>query len=172
MTSQRGDDAFIISQGVNRVLYYVGAFSLLFLPNLRLTRGGAGAWLVSSLYTPPKSYSEYIAAVGVILLASGISFLFTYGLSKIIARSFNVMHTKKVSYFVAAVLVAISYLLTGWMGVVVLFVSTAIGLMAAAFNTRRSYCLGGLILPVLISMTGGIPGGLSCTCLDWGGDGR
>ncbi|MBP1911374.1 putative membrane protein [Thermococcus stetteri] len=152
MTSQRGDDAFIISQGVNRVIYYVGAFSLLFLPNLRLTRG-AGAWLVSSLYTP-KSHSEYIAAVGVILLASGISFLFTYGLSKIIARSFNVMHIKKISYFVAAVLVVISYLLTDWMGVVVLFVSTAIGLMAAAFNTRRSYCLGGLILPVLVSMTG------------------
>lgn len=105
------------------------------------------------LYTP-KSYSEYIAAIGVILLASGISFLFTYGLSRLIARSFNVMHIKKVSYFVAAVLVVISYLLTGWMGVVVLFVSTAIGLMAAAFNTRRSYCLGGLILPVLLSMTG------------------
>ncbi|MMZ70499.1 hypothetical protein D1872_335540 [compost metagenome] len=54
----------------------------------------------------------------------------------------------------AVVLVGISYALTGWMGVVVLFVSTAIGMMAAAFNTRRSYCLGGLILPVLISMTG------------------
>ena len=56
ITSQRGDDAFIISQGVNRVIYYVGAFTLLFLPNLRLTRGAA-AWLVSSVYTP-KSYAE------------------------------------------------------------------------------------------------------------------
>nr|WP_237705133.1 tripartite tricarboxylate transporter permease [Thermococcus zilligii] len=152
MTSQRGDDAFIISQGVNRVIYYVGAFTLLFLPNLRLTRGAA-AWLVSSVYTP-KSYAEYLAAVGVILLSAGISFLFTYYLSKVIARSFKVAHIRKLSYVVAVTLVVISYLLTGWMGVVVLFISTAIGMMAAAFNTRRSYCLGGLILPVLISMTG------------------
>jgi len=152
MTSQRGDDAFIISQGVNRVIYYVGAFTLLFLPNLRLTRGAA-AWLVSSVYTP-KSYSEYLAAVGVILLAAGISFLFTYYISKVIARSFKVVHIQKMSYIVAVILIAISYILTGWMGVVVLLVSTAIGMMAAAFNTRRSYCLGGLILPVLISMTG------------------
>ncbi|MCD6525258.1 MAG: tripartite tricarboxylate transporter permease [Thermococcus sp.] len=152
ITSQRGDDAFIISQGVNRVIYYVGAFTLLFLPNLRLTRGAA-AWLVSSVYTP-KSYAEYLAAIGVILLSAGISFLFTYYLSKLIARSFTVVHIRKLSYIVAVVLVVISYVLTGPMGVVVLFVSTAIGMMAAAFNTRRSYCLGGLVLPVLISMTG------------------
>ncbi|ASI99443.1 tripartite tricarboxylate transporter permease [Thermococcus celer] len=152
MTSQRGDDAFIISQGVNRVIYYVGAFTLLFLPNLRLTRGAA-AWLVSSMYTP-KSYSEYLAAVGVILLSAGISFLFTYYISKFLARSFNVVHIRKLSYVVALVLIIISYVLTGPMGVAVLFVSTAIGMLAAAFNTRRSYCLGGLILPVLISMTG------------------
>nr|WP_246112256.1 tripartite tricarboxylate transporter permease [Thermococcus aciditolerans] len=152
MTSQRGDDAFIISQGVNRVIYYVGAFTLLFLPQLRLTRGAA-AWLVSSIYTP-KSYAEYLAAIGVILLSAGISFLFTYYLSRFLAKSFNVVHIKKLSYVVAVTLVVISYLLTGPMGLAVLFVSTAIGLMAAAFNTRRSYCLGGLILPVLISMTG------------------
>nr|WP_297489544.1 tripartite tricarboxylate transporter permease [Thermococcus sp.] len=152
MTSQRGDDAFIISQGVNRVIYYVGAFTLLFLPDLRLTRGAA-AWLVSSVYTP-KSYSEYLAAVGVILLSAGISFLFAYYLSKGIAKTFRVVHIKRLSYIVAVLLVGISYVLTGPMGVLVLFVSAAIGLMAAAFNTRRSYCLGGLILPVLISMTG------------------
>jgi len=152
ITSQRGDDAFIISQGVNRVIYYVGAFTLLFLPNLRLTRGAA-AWLVSSVYTP-KSYAEYLAAIGVILLSAGISFVFTYYLSRLIARSFTVVHIRKLSYVVAVVLIVISYVLTGPMGVLVLFVSTAIGMMAAAFNTRRSYCLGGLVLPVLISMTG------------------
>ncbi|EEB73689.1 tripartite tricarboxylate transporter permease [Thermococcus sp. AM4] len=152
ITSQRGDDAFIISQGVNRVIYYVGAFTLLFLPNLRLTRGAA-AWLVSSVYTP-KSYAEYLAAIGVILLSAGISFVFTYYLSRLIAKSFTVVHIRKLSYVVAVVLIVISYVLTGPMGVLVLFVSTAIGMMAAAFNTRRSYCLGGLVLPVLISMTG------------------
>jgi putative membrane protein len=152
MTSQRGDDAFIISQGVNRVIYYTGAFFLLFLPTLRLTRG-AGAWLVSSIYTP-KSYSEYFIAIAVILMSAGISFIFTYYLSRFLSRTFNLVHIKKLSYVVAAALVLIAYLLTGPMGIVVLFISTAIGLSAAAFNTRRSYCLGGLIFPVVISMTG------------------
>ncbi len=152
MASSRGDDVFIVSQGANRVLYYVGAFFLLFVPTARLTRG-AGAWLVSSIYTP-KTWVEFYYAIGAILLASGISFIATIYLSKILAKVLTQMNYVKLSYVVAGALTIICYLLAGIPGVIVMAVATLIGLASVVFNTRRSYCLGGLIFPVLISMTG------------------
>lgn len=152
MTSTRGDDAFIISQGVNRVLYYVGAIFLLFMPVSRLTRGAA-AWLVRSIYIP-KSWTEYWYAAGIILLASGIAFLVTLYLSKVIARIFNHATLKVISMAVAIGLAGVTYGIAGLVGLVIMGVATAIGMTASLFNTRRSYCLGGIIFPVLVSMTG------------------
>ncbi|OYT40961.1 MAG: hypothetical protein B6U89_00580 [Desulfurococcales archaeon ex4484_58] len=152
MASSRGDDVFIVSQGANRVLYYVGAFFLLFVPTARLTRG-AGAWLVSSIYTP-KTWIEFYYAAGAILLAAGISFISTIYMSKLLARILTQMNYVKLSYVVAVLLAIITYLLADIPGLIVLAVATIIGLASVVFNTRRSYCLGGLIFPVLISMTG------------------
>ncbi len=152
MASSRGDDVFIVSQGANRVLYYVGAFFLLFVPTTTLTRG-AGAWLVSSIYQP-KTWVEYYYGVGAILLAAGIAMIATIYMSKLLARVLTHYNYVKLSYAVAVLLVLISYILTGFMGIVVLAVATLIGLTAVVFNTRRSYCLGGLIFPVVVSMTG------------------
>lgn len=151
ITSQRGDDTFIISQGANRFIYYVGAFLFLFLPAASLTRGSA-AWLVSSIYQP-KTYQEYVYAIGALLLASGVSFLGTIFLSKLVAKIVSRWY-KQISVFVALLLAGISWALTGPMGVVVMLIASIIGLSSVFFNTRRSYCLGVLILPVLISMTG------------------
>lgn len=151
ITSQRGDDTFIVSQGASRLIYYVGAFLFLFLPAASLTRGSA-AWLVSSIYQP-KTYQEYVYAIGALLLASGVSFLGTVYLSKLAARIVSRWY-KQVSVLVAFLLAGISWALTGPMGVVVMLIASIIGLSSVFFNTRRSYCLGVLILPVLISMTG------------------
>ncbi len=152
MVSTRGDDTFIVSQGSNRILYYVGAFFLLFIPTTTLRRG-AGAQLVSSIYVP-KTWAEFYYAAGVILLAAGFSLLGVIYLSKLVSRIVTGQNYIKVSMVVAGLLVLMSYVLAGWQGVIVLFVATMIGLAAVVFNTRRSYCLGGIIFPIAISMTG------------------
>jgi len=151
ITSQRGDDTFMASQGANRFIYYVGAFLFLFLPAASLTRGSA-AWLVSSIYQP-KTYQEYVYSIGALLLASGVSFIGTVALSKLVARIVG-RWFKQISLAVAVLLVAIAWALTGPMGVVVMLIAAVIGASSVFLNTRRSYCLGVLILPVLVSMTG------------------
>ncbi len=152
MASSRGDDVFIVSQGANRILYYLGAFFLLFIPTSRLTRG-TGAWLVSSLYTP-NTWIEFYYGVFAILVAAGVAFVSTIYLSKVLARLLTALNYIWVSYAVVVGLILISYVLCGIPGIAVLAVATLIGLAAVAFNTRRSYCLGGLIFPVALSMTG------------------
>jgi len=152
MTSQRGDDAFIISQGVNRVIYYVGAFYLLFLPTARLTRG-AVAWLTQGIYVP-KTWSEFYYAIFVITLASGVSLLLTLFASKLLARNLHRVNYTYTSILIAIYLVIITYLITGLIGVALMLFSTLIGLATILLNTRRSYPLAALIFPVLASMTG------------------
>ncbi len=152
MVSSRGDDTFIVSQGSNRLLYYVGAFFLLFIPTTTLRRG-AGAQLVSSIYVP-KTWTEFYYGAGAILLAAGISLIGVIYMSKIVAKIVSSYNYIKVSYIVAALLTLITYLLAGVMGVIAMLIATIIGLAAVVFNTRRSYCLGGIIFPIAISMTG------------------
>ncbi len=152
MTSPRGDDAFIVSQGVNRVLYYVGAFYLLFLPTTRLTRG-AVAWLTQGIYVP-KTWGEFYYAVFVIALASGVSLILTLVLSKLVARNITRINYTYTSIIIAIYLAIITYLITNIVGVILMLFSTIIGLATIFFNTRRSYPLAALIFPVLASMTG------------------
>ncbi|RLE95747.1 MAG: hypothetical protein DRJ55_01270, partial [Thermoprotei archaeon] len=116
-----------------------------------LTRGSA-AWLVSSIYQP-KSYVEYIYSIGALLLASGISFIGSIFLSKAVAKVVSAYY-KHVSVAVLILLLGIAWALTGFLGVFIMIVAGFIGFMSSLFNTRRSYCLGGLIFPVLLSMTG------------------
>ncbi len=50
-TGQRDDRIFVISQGVSKTIYYVGAFLLFFVPTLQFSRGGMTI-ILKPLFTP------------------------------------------------------------------------------------------------------------------------
>ena len=150
-TAQRGDDVFIIGQGANRFLYYVGGFLLFFVPFLHLRRGGA-AWMLNIFYSP-KSYSEYFLMVGVILISAVISFYLTLKMSKIIARNIHRIPYRTLSFIIIIFIILLTLFVTGYKGLMVLFVSTGIGLLPPLFGTRRLNCLGALIVPLTIQMS-------------------
>ena len=56
-TAQQDERAFVASQGASKVVYYVGAFLLLFVPGLGLTRGGM-SWMIQTIYVP-ATLAEY-----------------------------------------------------------------------------------------------------------------
>ena len=71
-TAQRDDRTFIVSQGVSKLVYYVGGFLLFFLPGLSLARGGLAA-MVSTIYTPGTP-EMYLVAVR-LAVAGAVSFV-------------------------------------------------------------------------------------------------
>jgi putative membrane protein len=152
MASSRGDDAFLISQGAARTVYYTGALFFLFHPTMRITRG-AVAWLVGGLYTP-KAWIEFYYGAALIILVAGASLLGTIYMSKAVAKLLTRVSYAKISAVIAVFLVALVYYLTGFNGLILLAAATAVGFAAMVFNTRLSYCLGALILPVLLNITG------------------
>ncbi len=151
-TAQRDERIFILSQGVSKTVYYVGAFLLFFVPTLHITRGGL-AWMISPLYTP-HTINDYWLAVGAMALSAGIAFFLVLYYSKLIIKLIEKVNYRTISIGVLIFLIGIIYGLTGWMGLLIMTVATFIGLIPVLFQSRRMNCMGVLIIPVMLNMAG------------------
>ena len=151
-TAQRDERIFIMGQGVSKFIYYVGAFMLMFVPGLNLTRGG-GAWMVKALYTP-MGEADYYLVLGSIAIAAGLSYLMMEPLTRLILRFIDRFNYRHVSTFALAIIVVMVYAVTGWVGLFIAAVATGIGLLPVLFGSRRLNCLGILLLPIACNMSG------------------
>ena len=151
-TAQRDERVFIMSQGVSKLIYYVGAFMLLFVPGLGVTRGGA-AWMMKQLYTP-RTYYDYYMVLAAIALAGSVSFLIMSPLTRWTIRFIERANYRNASVLALAIILALVYVMTGWGGLAVMTVATGIGLIPVLFGSRRLNCLGILLLPIACNMAG------------------
>ena len=150
--AQREERVFIMGQGVSKFLYYVGAFMLMFVPGLNLTRGG-GAWMVKTLYVP-AGISDYYLVLGSIAVSAGLSYLAMEPLTKLVVRFVSRFNYRHVSTVALVVIVLMVLLMTGWIGLFIAAVGTGIGLLPVLFGSRRLNCLGILLLPIACNMSG------------------
>lgn len=150
--AQREERVFIMGQGVSKFIYYVGAFMLMFVPGLNLTRGG-GAWMVKTLYVP-AGLSDYYLVLGSIAVSAGLSYLAMEPLTKLTVRFVSRFNYRHVSTVALVVIVLMVLLMTGWIGLFIAAVGTGIGLLPVLFGSRRLNCLGILLLPIACNMSG------------------
>jgi putative membrane protein len=150
--AQREERVFIMGQGVSKFIYYVGAFMLMFVPGLNLTRGG-GAWMVKTLYVP-AGISDYYLVLGSIAVSAGLSYLAMEPLTRLVVRFVSRFNYRHVSTVALVVIVLMVLLMTGWIGLFIAAVGTGIGLLPVLFGSRRLNCLGILLLPIACNMSG------------------
>lgn len=151
-TAQRDDRLFIVSQGASKLVYYAGGFLLFFVPGLHLTRGGM-AWMLSVAYVP-ESPASYWTAIGATLLCGALSFGLLLWLSRIAIGVVSRVDYRWLSAGTLLLLIAIVLGLTGWGGLLVALVATGIGLLPALWGSRRTNCLGVVLLPLTLQMAG------------------
>jgi putative membrane protein len=151
-TAQRDERVFIMSQGVSKLIYYTGAFMLMFVPGLGIKRGGA-AWMIQSLHLP-NGYQDYYMIVGVIALSGALSFLMMEPLSRWTIALIERVNYRVVSAVALVIIVVIAFSVTGWSGLLIMAVGTGIGLIPVLFGSRRLNCLGILLLPIACNMSG------------------
>ena len=151
-TAQRDDRLFIVSQGASKAVYYAGALLFFFAPGLHLTRGGM-AWMLSPLYTP-YTPAEYGLAVVALALCGALAFFLLLGLSRAAIVLVERVDYRWLSGAALVLLLGFVVGMTGWGGLVVAAAATGIGLIPALFHSRRMYCMGVLLLPVLLNMAG------------------
>jgi putative membrane protein len=151
-TAQRDDRVFIISQGASKVVYYVGGFLLFFVPQLHLTRGGM-AWMLSSLWNAHTPQTYYLA-VAAVILSGVLSFFLLLCVSRLAIQLVRAVHYRWISLGTLALLLGIVVGTTGWGGLLICAVATGIGLIPVLWGSRRTNCMGVLLLPIALNMVG------------------
>lgn len=151
-TAQRDDRLFLVSQGASKLIYYVGAFILFFVPGLHLTRGGM-AWMLSVFYTP-RTPAIYWVTIAAMLLSGALAFLLLLWLSRGAIRLVTRVDYRWISAATLVLLVGIVLALTGWGGLLIAAVATGIGLLPVMWGSRRMNCMGVLLLPLTLRLAG------------------
>lgn len=168
-TAQRDDRLFILSQGASKVLYYVGGYLLFFVPQLHLTRGGM-AWMISTLWVPHTPH-EYYLAVGASVVTGVVSFALLLALARGVARLVSRLRYRWINLGTLVVLLALvagvsalsdrvaggtilSMLRVGGAALLTCAVAAGIGLIPVLWGSRRTNCMGVLLLPIALSLSG------------------
>ncbi|MCD6595629.1 tripartite tricarboxylate transporter permease [bacterium] len=151
-TAQRDNRIFVMSQGVSKVVYYVGAFLFFFVPGKRMGKGGLVA-MVSPLFSI-HTIQEYWLALATMVFAGGIAFILLHFLSKWFAKIVHQINYQLISIITLGILLLVVFGMTRWMGLLIMTVSTAIGLLPVLFGSRRLNCLGVLLVPITLNMAG------------------
>jgi putative membrane protein len=151
-TAIRDDRVFLVSQGTSKLIYYVGGFLLLFVPDLWITRGG-GAWLMKTLYTP-HSYRDYFMVLAAAAWGGMVSFLLVGPLTQATLLLIRKWGYRRISWIALITILAFVGGITGRMGLWIAAISAGIGLLPLLLGSRRMNCLGVILLPMACNMSG------------------
>lgn len=152
-TSTRGDISFMVSGSAGRFGYYVGAFFLFWVPLLHLTRGGM-AWVTSMVYQP-RSSSDFWLLVATIAFTTIFAFILLVLLSRFVfSRIVTRMSYRKISIVAMFIILGIVFIFAGWTGLLLLAITTGLGLIPPMFRTRRLNLVLGFFFPIFLNMVG------------------
>jgi putative membrane protein len=154
-TAQRDDRLFLISQGACKAAYYVGSLLLLFVPGLTLTRGGL-AWMITTTWVP-YGWHTYWLAVAATGVCGALAFVFLILASRAAAMITPRLHARGLATAAAIAVSALTFAFTGWPGMIIMAAGTAIGLIPVLVGGRRMNCLGVLLVPIAVNVTGAGP---------------
>ena len=85
-----------------------------------------------------------------VLTASAFSFFITRYMGKQVSLFFCRIPYRKMLFGIIIALTLLVFVITGWLGLLVLFVATTIGLIPIYTGVKRSNCMGVLLLPIII----------------------
>ncbi len=152
----RQERIFLIAGGVIKVLYYVGAFLLLFVIT-RLTPYGTGRGGLAFILKPVfiAEPGDFFIMLSTILLSGSIAFLLLIFFTDIVIRILPGINLKAI-YVCALIMVflIIYFMGGGWTGVGVSLITTCIGMIPVFYNSRRSHCMAVLLVPITLNMAG------------------
>ncbi len=151
-TSTSGDVQFMVSGSAGRFAYYVGAFFLMWVPLLHLTRKGTA--IMTSVIYQPKSDSEFWLFVAAVALSAVLAFLLLILFSRFMAKIIPRYSYRKISIVVLVAVTALVFIFAGWEGAVIMSIATGIGLTQIMFRTRWMNLLIGFFFPIMLNMAG------------------
>lgn len=151
-TASSGERQFIIGGGAARVLYYIGALVLFFMPDVYMRRGGAAINI--SLFFVPETTEQYFLISGIIAASGALSLLILPWFARACASITRRVDYHWISGLAMLGLTVMVWYVTSWQGLVLMLVATALGLVPNFWHTRRIPLLAVLMVPVSLNMAG------------------
>lgn len=94
--------------------------------------------------------NSVILFVLVALISSGVGAMASLYLGKRVLRIFRKLDYRKLCVAVTVFILTMSFILTGFRGVIVAIVGASLGVACITSGTRRSYLMGCILLPVIL----------------------
>lgn len=150
ITKRKDDKEFLVSVGgINTA---VALFSLVSLYAIGRPRSGAAVTIERILGN--FGFNELILLISTSLIAISIASILTLNLSRKFLSLIEKVPYDKLSLGIIILLISLTLFFTGFLGLLVLFVSTCIGIIAPLSGVKRSLCMGVLIVPVSLFYAG------------------
>jgi putative membrane protein len=138
------DYAFLVlNGGINTVNFM---FSIVTLYSLEKARNGAVIVILELMDS--ISLSELWLFLFVALLVGSICVFITLGIARVFSRLINLVDYKKLCFSIIVFVSGFVFVLSGWKGMLIMIVSTALGILPPYVNVRRNHAMGCLLMPV------------------------
>ena len=97
---------------------------------------------------------ELLFLLGVALFVGGIAVILHMKLGCLAARNIGHLPYRATCIAVIASIAGLSFYYSGLIGLLILATSTAIGILPAVVNVKRTHCMGVLMLPCILYFAG------------------
>jgi putative membrane protein len=144
--SKTDKKSFLVLLGATNLL--VMGFSFISLYTISKSRTGAAVAVQNLIGTP--SWKILVLILAVILISGIISFFLTKFLAKILSRKIDQINYSLLSLITLGVLTIVVFTISGFLGLIVLIVSTFTGIYCITLNVKRTNMMGCLLLPTII----------------------
>ena len=146
ITKKLGDNGFMVLMGSINTVNFI--LSILTLQTLNKARNGSIVVVQELLrnITPAHIYMMLAS----VLVAGGIAAILTLKIGKLFALNITKIKYRSLVLSIISFIVLLTIILTGIRGLMILIVSTAIGIIPAIVKVARVNAMGCLLLPVII----------------------
>ena len=139
------EDQFMILLGSINTLVTLTSFLTLYLFQKSRT-GVANAIAQIAQITPQNLILIFVIAI----ISSTISIPIALIISKTIAKKIDKINYRKISIFVILLLIIVTGIFSGILGILVLFISTSLGIFCNETKVKKSFLMGCILIPAII----------------------
>jgi putative membrane protein len=135
----------VITGSINTFVMIVSFFALYSIDKAR-----NGSVVVISKILQTFTLNHLILFLAVSLIAAGIATYLTLKFAKIFSNLMSKINYNKLCISIIILIIVLVIVLTGWLGFLVLIVSTSVGLIPNLAGIGKNHLMGCLILPVIL----------------------
>lgn len=146
LTRNNGDHGYMLLQGCINTVGFL--FSVAALYTIHKARNGAVVGVQTLLGS--ITLAELFLFVCIALITAALAVPLTLFFGRIFCKLMTHINYQKMTIGILCCLVVLTFLLSGWIGLLVLLTATAIGIIPGIVKVTRTQAMGCLLLPVLV----------------------